>query len=453
MPTWFFAALKVAAIVALLLLLFLLLRWLLRKLMHRRAKRRHRAQASEAAGQAGESAASANESARQATLLAAAKPQSASEKDCQPEEAAQAFEEARQAVREAQQAAKEANKASEEAYQASSKAVDNEEIKVVAAASKEAVAAADKASQAAARAAQATERAALTRRLARVLLIMAADPLLAKQLAKMAGVAHLPLQDTSADRERVEKIARTIPEEVLETLQVSATQKEVDIDLKKEEKQSTSPFPTANIEPVRMNELEQLSSVLPEQLMQDDQAFYEALSRQELLVMQPYDRKVEHKTLAILLDVSASMGELMLNGNVPRHNWSRGITVSLLLKAVRGEATYLLRAFDGAPHKLMKATTPEEASQLIDQVLNKGLSGGGTNIFAAFRQAVADIRAGNASGLGADILIITDGEDHSMDNSQAVRELLGDDIRLHVASIGKDSPALKAVATTYRVYS
>lgn len=295
---------------------------------------------------------------------------------------------------------------------------------------------------------QAAEEA---RKVALVERVLQGDPLLAEILCDMAGTAHAPLRDTSADRERVLEIARRVPEPLLQVLALAAAQSDLDMDLTSQQRQEEVGYPTRYIEPIGMRELEQLGAVVPEDLLLDEDAFYARLVQHELIVLQSYERWTAHQTLAVLWDVSGSMNEAMANG-IPRHNWARGIAVSLLIKALRGDATYLLRPFDAQPHPALRAASPEEASATIQIVLDRGASDGGTAIRAALRQAITDIRTAACLTVGADILLITDGQDSSVDDVQNVQAELGQDIRLHVASIGTESPSLKAVATTYNVF-
>jgi uncharacterized protein with von Willebrand factor type A (vWA) domain len=302
---------------------------------------------------------------------------------------------------------------------------------------------------------QAAEQAAAeqARKVALVERVLRGDPLLVEILCAMAGTgtAHYPLRDTSADRERVLEIARRVNEPILHVLAIAATQSDIDLDLEQQQRQEEVAYPTRYIEPVGMRTLEQVSDVIPEQLLLDDDAFYANLVQQALIVLQPYERRTAHKTLEILWDVSGSMNQVMADG-IPRHNWARGIAVSLLLKALKGGATYLVRPFDDRPHPAQRASNPEEAIATIKLILDRGASDGGTNIRAAVRQAITDVHTAESLACGADILILTDGEDPSVDDVENVQAELGPDIRLHVASIGTESPALQAVATTYNVF-
>lgn len=282
--------------------------------------------------------------------------------------------------------------------------------------------------------------------------VLSAHPLLAQALMKLAGQkGEAPVTDSPEDKARVEEIARRVPVHLLQLLIVAGTQKDIEFDLQTNVVREKAPYPTNDVEPVPMSSIDQVGEILPEQLMQEDDSFYGALANQELLVLQPYERQVEKKTLFILLDLSNSMTGEMSNG-VMRHSWSRGITLNLLLRAVRGEATYLLRGFAGHPYSLQEAANPEEAARLIKTILGTPADGNNTWIYGAVQRAAEDIRERKARHEIADLLLITDGEDQSMDDTVRVKRLLGEDIRLHVASIGKRSPSLQRAATTYQVF-
>lgn len=316
----------------------------------------------------------------------------------------------------------------------------------------------ESAEERAAREAQARERAAAERAAAeaaerraveKVKEVLGADRQIAERMLKAAGEKHGPLQDVSASADDALRIARTLGPQSVETFWLAATQKDVTFDLQRATETVPSHWPTGDVRPEGMNDWSQLPQVLPEQLIMSDEQFYPALADRSLMVLQPYERKEQRKRLYILLDVSQSMEEPMANG-MPRHVWARGVTVNLLLEAVRGDAEYFLRAFDGNSHELHEAHTPEEAEKLIDHILRRGFSGNGTNIMNAVRTAAKDIRSRGTEIERSELLLISDGEDKSMDDEAAVRKVLGDDVRLHVVLIGKDSAALKRVAASYR---
>ncbi|MFA6208694.1 MAG: vWA domain-containing protein [Candidatus Obscuribacterales bacterium] len=279
--------------------------------------------------------------------------------------------------------------------------------------------------------------------------ILQSDPILREYLQKKAKLNE---RQKERDDEAVEQIVKDVPAHVLQVLSVAGTQKQIEIDLDTVVLKEKTLFPTRDIEPVPMSSMEQVSDILPEQMMMDDDQFYNALAHDELLVLQPYERVVEKKTLHISLDLSQSMTEKMADSKA-RHNWSRGMTISLLLKAINGEATYLLRGFASGPYELQRVADASEAAGLIDELLETAANGQSTDIYGALRQAVVDVRAAKNDSDVADILIITDGLDNGGNVSAAtLKQLFGSDIRLHVASIGETSSVLQSVATSYQVF-
>lgn len=279
--------------------------------------------------------------------------------------------------------------------------------------------------------------------------ILQSDPILREYLQKKAKLNE---RQKERDDEAVEQIVKDVPAHVLQVLSVAGTQKQIEIDLDTVVLKEKTLFPTRDIEPVPMSSMEQVSDILPEQMMMDDDQFYNALAHDELLVLQPYERVVEKKTLHISLDLSQSMTEKMADAKA-RHNWSRGMTISLLLKAINGEATYLLRGFASGPYELQRVADASEAAGLIDELLETAANGQSTDIYGALRQAVVDVRAAKNDSDVADILIITDGLDNGGNVSAAtLKQLFGSDIRLHVASIGETSSVLQSVATSYQVF-
>lgn len=281
--------------------------------------------------------------------------------------------------------------------------------------------------------------------------ILRANPTLKDYAEHLAKIRD---DKTLTDAERAEAVAKAVPAHILHILHVAATQKDIDMDLDTKVGETKSMFPTNDIQPMQISGVEQMSDVLPEQLMQDDDVFFDRLAQEDLLVMQPYTRTVERKTLHILLDVSNSMTEMMKNG-MPRHSWSRGITVSLLAKAVNGEASYMLRLFYGEQGKLIKITTPDEARVFIDQLMSTAASYNGTNILGALQVACDDVRKNKDSGDMADVLLITDGQ-HLNEYGQMtvgkVKALLKDDVKLHVAAIHVESEVLRQCATSYQIF-
>ncbi len=144
------------------------------------------------------------------------------------------------------------------------------------------------------------------------------------------------------------------------------------------------------------------------------------------------------------------MDALMQNG-APRYSWAYGISASLAINAMRGEAQFYRREFDQSQRALVEVNDEGQARALLERILTQSTTGNGTAIYAALKQAVKDIREGGRAELGDNILLITDGEDESLPKAATLRKLLGD-IKLHVAAIGNTSPVLQAVATTFQTF-
>ncbi len=280
--------------------------------------------------------------------------------------------------------------------------------------------------------------------------ILWGDPDLGRRLLGYAGQKNVGVFQAASDADLVREIARKVRMEYIDLLHVAATQKDIDFDLKTKRQQVPVKYPTNSIVPQSMSDMDQLPGILPEQLMLDDDEFYSRLAQNDLTILQSHDTVVDRKTLHILMDASGSMKEAI--GKLRRSIWARGVTLNLLLKAMRGDSQYLFRAFTAVPHELHSVFNQKQAGALMDTILGTNFEDGDTQILIAIKQAVQDIRNLN-KGVGmSDILIITDGQDTNIKNSGMIKQLLGNDIRLHVASIGVESEQLKQAATSYRVF-
>lgn len=295
-----------------------------------------------------------------------------------------------------------------------------------------------------------SRREAKAAKIAQIKEIANFDPLLLQKMLKAAKLNGTELNGDAL----YERLSRSLSDSWLQVFHTAATQTDLSFNVQKHTQRVEANYPTSDMEPASMRTPDQVVSLLSDQLVLDDNEFDLRYAQDELLVMQSYETQVDQKLLYILVDISSSMRESMRSG-VTRHNWSRGVTVNLLLKAVKGEAKYFLRWFDIAPYDLQSALTSNEASVVIDKFLPITLSERGTNIYNAFRQAVEDIRTKGGEISSADILIISDCEDsgEEMKNKELIKSMLGEDIRLHVAMIGNDSTLVKEVATTYHRFN
>ncbi len=283
--------------------------------------------------------------------------------------------------------------------------------------------------------------------------IIGESPELANQLNKLAGASHNPILLNGTDEEKIYEIAKKVPDDLIDMLHVAATQEEISIELNALTHRTPVNYPTRDIEPAGMTDMGQLSEILPEQQMMKGPQFYAALAQEELMILQSYEHIAQARQLYILEDISGSMDQKMGSGKrLARYIWAHGISLNLALQALNGEAVFARREFDGEPHHLIEVNSREEAEKLIDRVVRSTTSSGGTNIYAALKKAAEDIRSRGSGELGTDILLITDAEDTSINRTDLVRKLLGDDLRLHVVLIGVSTSPLSKVATTFRSF-
>jgi hypothetical protein len=295
---------------------------------------------------------------------------------------------------------------------------------------------------------ESAERARETRESRAKQILESGDKDVINLMLNQAGLGQETLKDRSHEADLVRKIAERLDNVDLAVLSTAANQNDIEIDLKESSERIPVDYPTSDMEPTAMTDLDQLREAGYEDIVGD--SFFEDAALGDLQVMQSYETVVTQKLLYILMDVSGSMQEQMRSGK-PRHIWSRAIGVSLMLDALRGNAKYFLRFFDGRPLDLIQVTTPEESKRATSIILNTGLTMGGTDIPRALAQAANDINNNAGDIAKSEVLLITDGEDDKMTASD-LRRLLGANIRLHVLIIGSRSPVLKEVATTYKEY-
>lgn len=269
----------------------------------------------------------------------------------------------------------------------------------------------------------------------------------ARALLSRAGLESQNALRVASDKDKIRKIAEKIPQTALNILNVASNQTSIKFDLQESEQKEPVEYPTNDIEPIYMRDPSQLSELLPEDLVLDDDTFFNRLAQNELRILQAYQRVVTQKLLYILIDDSGSMDQNMLDRN-KRFEWARGVTLKQLKEAQKGNAKFFLRTFTTTTSPMKQALTPQEAEAAEVEILELPQSNGGTDIFRALVTAISDIREKGGNFSGAEILIITDGED-DIDTNE-LKKLLRNDIKLHVAIIGTESKALQQIATTYR---
>ena len=291
--------------------------------------------------------------------------------------------------------------------------------------------------------------------------IMETDEVVGRLLGNRAGVSDQEMSRMSL-LELARRIGRQLSVAQMEVYRVAAEQKDLDFDVQKNATRAEVDYPTGEVEPMLVTDLSRLAEVYPEHLLLPPEEFVRQAISEELTRPAYFEPKVEVKLLYILLDASLSMEFTTASGH-PRHVWSRGVVVNLLLKAARGEAKYFMRYFSASPPELVVVNDPARAAEIAQDLLEKvTIYGDGTRIPAALRRAVSDIRTEGGDFAQSELLLISDGISCNEEIEEAeLRELLGNDIRLHVVSIGsydsrdqggEESPVLRAVASSYRKF-
>ena len=281
--------------------------------------------------------------------------------------------------------------------------------------------------------------------------ILNSDNDMAKDLlAQATGMTKSEMREMD-DAELVKRIAESVDKNFLEMLKIASKQDDVNISVETTVEKQEVPYPANEIDVVPMTDYGQMTlMMMDDMLLLSDDEFFARLAEMDFLVVRFIQSVIKKKRVYILVDVSGSMGESMSSG-VPKHIWARGIILNLMARAIKGDATYFLRPFDGAVHPLMKALNEAEAKEVVNFVLHSGFSGGSTNVMHAIDVAVRDIRNDN-KGEGmreSELLLITDAEDSGI-NTESMNDLLRSDIRVHVCVLGNSSSSLKEVATTYQ---
>ncbi len=168
-------------------------------------------------------------------------------------------------------------------------------------------------------------------------------------------------------------------------------------------------------------------------------------------VVQWYQFIVQRKVFYLLEDVSPSMEQERLQNGYMRFIASRKIIRILAQQAMEGKVRFIYRAFHGTVERPMEVTDEASAKRFLTYLTTRYPNGSGTEILHALRHAVKSIREAKSIDT-ADILIISDGEDNAIQSVKEVKDLLGDNIRLHLISIGgAHNEALAKAATSVEV--
>lgn len=164
---------------------------------------------------------------------------------------------------------------------------------------------------------------------------------------------------------------------------------------------------------------------------------YQAVSRQ-LPVRERVTRVERRQAIFILVDGSGSM-------NGQKHWKATGVVMNRLKAVVSGDAEVYLSVFDNNLGDVHRASSPEEARELIRQFVDNNFSGGGTNIAAAVKVAhdfIEEKINGGAALYRPEIVVLTD-EDSSI-KGLAKSSIPG--TRVHGFAMSVSNPSLVAFA-------
>ncbi len=249
------------------------------------------------------------------------------------------------------------------------------------------------------------------------------------------------------DPETLEKVARMLSDQALHILDIAAKDSPLDLDLDSRPRLKKTNTGGVYQEPRPLKDLSELP-----RMRQSEWANPRALRIYRILTGQA--RKVQRfavvrdkKKLSVLEDASGSMIQHRLHG-LPRFYWSRGKILQLARQARKGQTEFVYRQFNEHALTPISVTTLPEARDFLEWAVYNPPERGGTHIYNALREACADVKEGEK----LELLLITDGEDESIDDTRKVKRLLSKgDIRLHVIVIGGENRSLEKVATTYQV--
>lgn len=275
----------------------------------------------------------------------------------------------------------------------------------------------------------------------------------AQQLRELTIISD-PLSEAilaggSRDPTNLSRLARKTSRDQLKAMSIARTEDRIELSLQSGTTRLESEFPTNDMEPDHIRGPHEITEVFPETFTLDETTFAYGTIMGTHQRMRSYDNVSTTRRGYIIRDVSPSMNSQMQDGT-PRYIWAAGVVIAQLNNAAEGQSEFYIRNFSASPGELQKVLTREQAIHKIQHLLNNKPSGSGTNIFRAFSKAVDDIN--NSTDVDTnEVLLISDGEDKSMNNTSRVKDMLGNNIRLHVIMIGAENAALQDVATTYQV--
>lgn len=183
---------------------------------------------------------------------------------------------------------------------------------------------------------------------------------------------------------------------------------------------------------VGMAGFEEATKALPSQHVDDD--YFDKRAAVKELGVRIYEMpKEKAQLLYILLDVSASMQDSVVS-NWPKGNIASAFCLALLSKVMDRQDIFYLQPFSGSPGKILVAENNKTAREVSNWLRKCGFNGGGTDIRASLLTAAENVKQAKDKLSGADVLIITDGEDSAVDAAE-IKKSLGK-TKLHILMIG-----------------
>lgn len=201
-------------------------------------------------------------------------------------------------------------------------------------------------------------------------------------MGKRAGNGQDLTQEDMYYLERAEEIRKYLP--YLNIKYKSAS--------KKNTKMEESFLPADEIEPRNIRTYDE--QILPQELIAEDDIFYQKMARKDMKTLQHYEIKHEAKKYCMLLDISGSMSD---GDRIP---YSCASGISLADNALKGANEIDIIPFGSTPCDTAHFEDVEDAKKFF---LKTPFSGGGTDIDLALRK----MDQGNYD----ECILITDGRD------------------------------------------
>lgn len=258
-----------------------------------------------------------------------------------------------------------------------------------------------------------------------------------KYLKKYAGVAHRDIKIENIV-DIIAKIADKLKDKEISIFKVARV-KELTETYKREQEIKSVPYPDNEMNIKKISNYNDILRILPTQYAYDDNIFIQKLAKKDLLIRDYQTRRLKKQALYMLVDVSYSM-------NGKRNIYASGVALALVRQALSEGSTYFLRFFDNSPHKLHKVKTKKEAEKVINMLVRKPFSGGGTDIQRAIEQAVKDIINNPDKFEKSEIMVISDGESSvDMDKNKLKKQ----GIKVHSTMIDGRNEDLKEISESY----